>query len=224
MEIFDFLSKFIYFIIPGVIFVFIYDYLTNTTKCEQLKLILKIFVASTSAFTLGNSLVYILNKFLKLNFEITKTTLILTNGKISQASFITAILLSILMSFICVFIINNNLIFKLANKYNITYRINNQDIWDNLFIENSWIIFRDYITNYTYFGKVEEASDKKEERELILCNVVIYDEYNEELYRMEKIYLSRKPSEFSIEIDNYKEAKENEQQEEQQWDTLTGII
>ncbi len=208
MEVFNFLSQFIFFIVPGIIFTYISGYLLNEHERDQIKFSLNIFVVSTLSFVIGNFILSLLNQWLPINFVVTEVTLILNDGQISQASLVSAIFISVLTSLLFVFMLNNNLIFKIANKCKITNRSNNYDIWDELFIGNPWIIFRDYITNYSYFGRVEEASDRKEDRELLLCEVSVFDESGNELYEMEKIYLLRKPSEFSIEIDNYTEVTE----------------
>ena len=71
-----------------------------------------------------------------------------------------------------------------------------------MFDRQPWIVVRDYVTGNTYYGKVIKYSDGTETRELLLKEVSVWSKADGE-YKMEEVYLSRLPSEFSIEIDNY---------------------
>jgi hypothetical protein len=104
-------------------------------------------------------------------------------------------------------VLSKNVLFRVSNRFKITNRTDNEDIWDELFDEQPWIIFRDYITKHTYWGRVRKVSDKKQEREIVLEEVTVYDENGEELYKMKQVYFCRNSSEFSIEIDNYKKGE-----------------
>lgn len=93
-------------------------------------------------------------------------------------------------------------LFRFANFLNLSHRADNSSVWDYMFDRQPWIVVRDYVTGNTYYGKVIKYSDGTETRELLLEEVSVWSKADGE-YKMEEVYLSRLPSEFSIEIDNY---------------------
>lgn len=201
MELAEYLSQIIYFIIPGVLFMRITNYILGKNSNDFTESFLNIFVASAISFLIGNGILVGSNKYFKSNFEITEITLILTDNKVSAEVFSAAILISIVLSFTYIGIINKNILFIIARFFDCTDRCDNNNVWDTLFQKgNQWITFRDYITNNTYYGRVEQLSDGSTEKELLLKNVRIYNSNSEEICSMDKVYLARKNSEFSIEI------------------------
>ncbi len=214
MDIVQYLLQFIYFVIPGFIARSMIEHLTNKKLDQQINIILNTFLASTVSFTFGNLILELMNMCLKNPFNVTNVPLILSNGEVSMNSLISAVFTSLALSLLCVWCIDGNIIFKIANKLKITTRTDNNDVWDVLLLNSTWIIYRDYVTGYSYFGQVLQFSDTKEIKEILLHEVSVSDEFGEPLYKMEKIYIARNLSEFSIEIDNYKKGEKYEQQEE----------
>ena len=205
MSIYDFLAKFIFYIIPGIIAWLCYYYLTGTKETSELFNIIYTFVFSTVSFEVGNIVLLAINYISNYNFKITAVTGILheDNTVISSATFILACIFGIFIGVIFAIISNKNLIFCLANKARITNRVDNFDLWDDLFNDQPWILYRDHITVNTYYGCVIKASDRRNLREVILENVLVTSPSGSEEYRMRNVYLARNPSEFTIEIADY---------------------
>lgn len=205
MSLFDFIGKFIFFIIPGVISVSIINYLTGKKQSIDILNITYIFVLSGFSYILGNFIIFIVNFLPHVRLEYANITEIMSGNinAIGTLHLILSIFASFIMALLLTYAISKNLLFKLSNWLCVSNRTDNEDVWDKLFDEQPWIIFRDYTTNHTYYGRVAKASDNKEEREILLDEVTVYDDAGEELYKMKYIYFCRKSSEFSIEIDDY---------------------
>lgn len=98
---------------------------------------------------------------------------------------------------------SENIIFFIAEKLNITSRSGNTEVWDNLFLAQPWIIYRDLITKHVFYGCVQEYSDKQDIHEILLSNVTVWNSDGSESYSMKKVYLARNINEFTIEIADY---------------------
>lgn len=107
-----------------------------------------------------------------------------------------------ILTFVAVFVFDRNLLFRVANYLKISYRSDNNAVWDYMFDYQPWIVVRDYITGNVYYGKVVKYSDDHEAKELLLEDVSVWSKKDGH-YKMVEVYLSRMPSEFSIEIDDY---------------------
>ena len=146
----------------------------------------------------------LVNLFPCFELQLVKVTQILSgnSGSLSVAGIISATIAAIVLTFIAVFVWDQNLLFRFTNFLNLSHRADNSPVWDYMFDRQPWIIVRDYVTGNTYYGKVIKYSDGNEARELLLEEVSVWSKADGE-YKMEEVYLSRLPSEFSIEIDNY---------------------
>lgn len=205
MSLFDFIGKFIFFIIPGVVSVSIINYLTGKKQSIDILNITYIFVLSGFSYILSNFIIFIVNFLPHVRLEYANIPEIISGNTnaIGTLHLILSIFASFIIALLLTYAISKNLLFKLSNWLRVSNRTDNEDVWDKLFDEQPWIIFRDYTTNHTYYGRVAKASDNKEEREILLDEVTVYDDTGEELYKMKNIYFCRKSSEFSIEIDDY---------------------
>ncbi len=212
MSVFDFIQQFILFVIPGVITYFLFCYLTGKKPLTDLLSVAIIFICSTLSFVLGNLFFMLINLIPSVDFSLADVEQILagnTNG-ITIPNLLAAIVSSILLGAVAVLFREKKLLFRFANYLNITKRTDNDEVWDCMFDSQPWIIVRDYVSNNVYYGCVTKYSDGVALRELLLVDVTVYSK-NDGDYHMEQVYISRAPSEFSIEIDDYnKENVENE--------------
>jgi hypothetical protein len=204
MTVFDFVERFILFVIPGFIAYSMFCYLTGKKPLSDLISAFYVFIASIFSFIVGNFLLQLVNFFPYIEFQLVEVTQILSwnNGSLSVAGIISASIAAIILTFIAVFVWDQNLLFRFANFFNLSHRADNSPVWDYMFDRQPWIVVRDYVTGNTYYGKVIKYSDGTETRELLLEEVSVWSKADGE-YKMEEVYLSRLPSEFSIEIDNY---------------------
>ena len=210
MTIFDFITKFILFVIPGFITVSVFCYLTGQKPQTNVYYIAYVFAASSISFLLSDLILLLINVMFKARIVLVNVAEILKGAgtKISNTNMSVTLLVSVILSFVFVRAWDDRLLFKVANKMRVTHRLDNCAVWDYMFEKQSWVVLRDYITENTYFGRVEKYSDLRETYEILLEEVHVWSKKDGE-YCMEQVYLSRSPSEFSIEIDNYKKG-ENE--------------
>lgn len=215
MTIFDFIQQFILFIIPGVISYLYFCYLTGRKLQSDLFTIAIIFIYSTCSFLLGDLLLILINLVSCFNFKLADVVQILTgntNG-ITVPNLLVAIVSAVLLGIVTVLFSDKRLLFRLANRLRITRRTDNDEVWDYMFDFQPWVIVRDYVSGNVYYGCVIKYSDRNALRELLLIDVRVWSK-NDGEYHMEQIYISRAPSEFSIEIDQYnKEEDTNEESE-----------
>lgn len=215
MTVFDFIQQFILFIIPGVITYLFFCYLTGRKLQSDLFAIAIIFICSTVSFLLGNMLLLFINIVPRFNFELADVVQILsgeTKG-LTVPNLISAIAASVVLGTVAVLFWDKNMLFRLANLLKISGRTDNNEVWENIFDTQPWVIVRDYVSNNVYYGCVIKYSDRNTLRELLLIDVSVWSK-NDGEYHMEQIYIARAPSEFSIEIDQYnKEIDKNEEAE-----------
>lgn len=208
MSVLDFISKFILFIIPGAISLLLFCYLTGKKGTSEFFSVLLICIASSISFILGNIGIILVNCLFKSSFEQVDVFEVITGseGIISITGMTSSIISSVLVCILAVFLWDKNYLFKLANWLKLTHMTDNSSVWDYMFDQQPWIVYRDYITGNTYYGCVVKYSDGESGHELLLSDVSVYSK-NDGEYHMEQVYLSRQPSEFSIEIDNYEKEK-----------------
>ena len=198
-----FLDRLILIGVPGVIAFSLFCYLTGKTVANNVLSVAYIFSASVISYLSGNIILLLLNRFFSAHFVISNIGGIFAEShsdfSISHESLMASLIIAILLSLLSVWVWDRNILFSFANKFQLTHKRNNDAVWDYMFDEYSKILVRDYITGNTYFGGVLRYSDGDAPiRELLLQDVTVWK--NSEKYPMEKVYLSRKPSEFSIEF------------------------
>ena len=126
---------------------------------------------------------------------------------IPQENLIAALIVGFPFAFALAKVDSENIIFFIAEKLNITSRSGNTEVWDNLFLAQPWIIYRDLITKHVFYGCVQEYSDKQDIHEILLNNVTVWNSDGSESYSMKKVYLARNINEFTIEIADYNEGE-----------------
>ena len=213
MTVFDFIQQFILFVIPGVITYLLFCYLTGRKLLTDLFSIAIIFICSTVSFLLGNLFLLLINLLPSCDYQLADVAQILAGNTkgLNVPNVISAIVASIVIGELAVLFWDKNLLFKISNILHITGRTDNDEVWDNMFDSQPWVIVRDYVSNNVYYGCVEKYSDKTTVREILLVDVMVFSK-NDGEYHMEQVYISRTPSEFSIEIDDY--TKENKSKED----------
>ena len=214
MTLFDFISKFIFFVIPGMITTILFFHLTGKEIPSKIVAIFYVFLASTLSCFGANGIIYIGNHILGTDCPFIKVTEILSGNQYSLTNWgvVFAIAVAVILGFLAAAAAEHNLIFRLAQKLKITNRKDNKDVWDSLFDKEPWVVVRDYVSDHIYQGRVVQYSDKMDLRELLLDDVIVSSEKDN--YEVKHVYLSRKPSEFSIELGEYKEEEGREKDEQ----------
>lgn len=212
MTVFDFIERFILFVVPGFVGYSLFCYLTGKRQSSELFSIAYIFIISILSFLGGNLIIFLINHFSTIQLSVVNVAQILSGDKqsLTTMGICSAISTSIIIGFLAVGVHDHKILFRIANLIKLTHRVDNADVWSYLFDSQPWVVVRDYITGNTYYGRVVRYSDSDESklREILLDEVTVTLPNSGE-YKMNRVYISRNPSEFSIEIDNY--AKEAEQ-------------
>ena len=86
MTVFDFVERFILFVIPGVIANSMFCYLTGKKPLADLLSVSYVFIASIFSFIVGNFLLQLVNFFPCIEFQLVEVTQIL--GCLLQSSFL----------------------------------------------------------------------------------------------------------------------------------------
>lgn len=213
MDLLNFIQKYFVFLIPGIIGILLYHTL-NIHKDQHYYLeFVKIILYSLFSFTFTDITFWIIKELFPC-FICSPINVIqyISSAEIviPTANVIVSTIFAVLLACILTKANNKNWIFRLANKLKLTRRIDNQSVWEHAFDTNDIIVFRDYITKNTYYGKVLSFSDNSEIREIRFQDVRVFDEHSSLLYHAEELYLSRAHNEFSVEIHNYNENAETE--------------
>ena len=136
-------------------------------------------------------------------------TLINKNGLIPWEDILYVSIIAIFIGFIATYFENYKLLNKFGRLIKSTKKYSNEDVWSYLhnakFLPNNkgleWVIVRDHKLNLMYYGKILSFSDPDKDRELVLTNVIVYDNTTgNELYRVDIMYVSRDKYELTLEI------------------------
>ena len=203
MDISELIQKFFLLLLPGILGSYLYASLNIQKEQHYYLEILKIIVISFISYVSAD-IVYGGIKKLFPCFIYTPIDIIHKIGSsetnIPTENVIASIIIALLLACILTKARYENWLFKLANKLNLTRRINNQTVWEHVFDDSDIVVLRDRITNNIYYGKVKSYSDNSENREIYFENVYVYDQYSNPLYHAENLYLSRAHNEFTVEI------------------------
>jgi hypothetical protein len=128
------------------------------------------------------------------------------DSQIDWPELYVAVLISVFVALLVAWIHNRKLINRIGRWIGITKSFGDDDVWE--YIHNSpdidWVYLRDKRQDLTYYGQISSYSDSYQPREIVMSNVVAYDNTTgEELYAVDGVYLSRATEEITIEIPLY---------------------
>lgn len=128
------------------------------------------------------------------------------DSQIDWPELYVAILVSVLVAILVAWVHNRKLMNRFGRWVGITQSFGDDDVWE--YIHNSpdidWVYLRDKRQGLTYYGQISSYSDSYQPREIMMSNVVAYDNTTgEELYIVDGVYLSRATEEITIEIPLY---------------------
>ena len=210
MDLTEYFIKLAFFLVPGFISWTVYSILVNRKETESISTVIRAFGCSIVDYMFGNLLIMVINAVLELiciktGWGAMSITEIINHPgtTIPQENLIAALIVGFPFAFALAKVDSENIIFFIAEKLNITSRSGNTEVWDNLFLAQPWIIYRDLITKHVFYGCVQEYSDKQDIHEILLSNITVWNSDGSESYSMKKVYLARNINEFTIEIADY---------------------
>lgn len=230
MQINIFLLKILFLFFPGIIAFFVIELLTEVKARNSLHHILYIFVLGLVSYSLSEIIYKIINlitNFIHFNFA-TKLfsfninlTSINIKGDFIKCLFsenaipnlwniIFTTLIALAIGMLITFIIQNGIIHKWAQKWNISRKFSDTTVWGYIFNSkdlSQWITVRDIKNDLVYQGWLSVFSAENKNNELFMTDVNVYkNSTGKELYKTYGLYITRKEDDLTIEF--YKPQKE----------------
>lgn len=189
--------------LPGIIATNTIDLLTTHRKRQPYQFVLHSYLIGAASYMILSFFVYLNNRLVEFHNEVPTwkvtflTSLLNNKSAIIWTEVFFASVVGFILAIIIVKIINEKMIYRVANFLNISNKHGDDDVWDYLFSseEVEWITVRDADTKIVYVGAVSTYSQKDEKRELILSQVEVYKEIGnnqplKDLYSLNNLYLS----------------------------------
>lgn len=200
MEISELTIKIIFLLIPGAIASIIYERLTiNHKKPSDLK-----FLTNALLFGVGSYFILGLLMTICTDYEM-KVWQNVTSEDIPYNEVFLASVLSVCLGLLISTFETYKLLHKLASKFKISYKYGDENLYSYfLNLENTDEVYiRDIDTGHTFHGKVNSYSEKDDFSEIVLYYVTVYESATSvELYKLNRVYLSRRKDSITIELPN----------------------
>jgi len=199
MEISEFTLKLIILLIPGAIASKIYQKLTIHEKWTPFQFVANSILLGGASYLISQLIFDLFSKNDQLeNFWQNLPTKEIPYNDILWASF-SAIVLSFIVSAIDHY--------KLLNKFGKLIKATNKYGDENLFLfflnaeDVEEVYIRDKSSGFTYQGLIDSYSENANIHEIVLRDVLVFEyETSQQLYALDKIYLSKKKGEITIEL------------------------
>jgi hypothetical protein len=203
MKVSSFLIRIIFLFLPGIIGSVIYKKLKGGGIRKDWEDFIEIIIFSLISY----SFYAITIDIISIKWSVPQYTffnaLLDENISISYKEILTVSLINIPLAFAASFLYTHKIINRFGQFVRVTKRYGDEDVWD-LFhnIPNiEWVFVRDHKFNLIYYGWIQGFSDSKEERELLLRDVTIFDSLTgDQLGETNIVYFSRDRHEITIEV------------------------
>jgi len=205
----QFVVSLIVIFVPGIIAAVISDKITVHSKWNSFKFSLYALVLGLISYTFLQIIFYAIDIIKSFSFNVSSWShLAVWNRAVSDAFMIPhkevvlATLLSIPVAFFASFLINYKVFNKLANKFNISSKFGDENLYSYYLNtdEMDWVYVRDIENNLTYQGRVNSYSENDRMQELVLYEVTVFRyEDSAQLYSIPAVYLTKENGKFIIE-------------------------
>lgn len=199
MEISELTLKLILLLIPGSIACILYERLTIHKQWNSFKFITNAILFGAISYVLAQ----ILFNICRVDPSFDTFWKNLPTKEIPFQVIIKASIVSMLVGLIATGLDH----YKLINKFGKWIKLTNKYGDENLYSyflnakDTDEVYARDIDNNLTYHGLINSYSENDEIKEILLVDVVVYDyTSSEELYLLDKIYLSRSKENLIIEL------------------------
>lgn len=193
--------RLIFLAIPGIITMYVYEELTK----EKDKTTWRNFF-SISLFSIFSYLIYTLfdknSTVLKAIFD--------SNLSLPWNEIFISILISIGLGLIISYFHRFKIINRFGKIIYATKKFGDNDVWEYLYNSPNveWVFIRDHKLDLIYYGWIAAFSEAKEERELLLRDVDVYENiHGKLLYKTDAMYISRNKFDLTVEIPDFNKAK-----------------
>lgn len=200
---------------PGIIWAKIDAKYGSGLRPDQTTLLIRAFLFGLATYSVLFLIYTACGKefgYSNLGNDIEKIDLVALTDEISWS-----IPLSFVLSILWLWAVRYRLLMKFLHKINASKRYGDEDVWSYTFNSDQanveYVHLRDLENGYIFAGWVNTYSETEDHRELLLRDVIVYDEDGTEISRPPHVYLSRPKSNIWIEFPYRKGAKENDGQE-----------
>lgn len=178
---------------PGIIWANIDAKYGAGSKPQQTTLIIRAFLFGMATYS-GLFLIYAACGkefgYASLGSNPEKVNLFLLKDEIAWS-----IPLSFALSVTWLFAVRFRVLMKFLHKIGATRRYGDEDVWSYTMNSNQVLVeyvhFRDLENGYIFAGWVNTYSESEDQRELLLRDVIVYDEEGTEISRPPHLYISR---------------------------------
>ncbi|AFY50466.1 hypothetical protein Nos7524_4723 [Nostoc sp. PCC 7524] len=196
MNLSEFAFRIIFIFIPGLITFNIISKLTFHKEFKTSDILLGSLTYGFVCYLIYYFIFILINN--KLTFLNTQTFYFVESLTNSQAELnfneiALVTLLAVPVGLTSAFLINHNLLFKLANKLKISDKLDDISLWNKVFDSplNHWIVIRDIQNDLMYRGWVDSFSDGLGKNEILLRDVEVYRNSEQGiLYSVPGLYIS----------------------------------
>lgn len=218
MEITELVWKLFVILLPGVVSTLMVRYITTHKQYSIFEFLIYsaclgigTFIIMELFYSLFWAIYGILSSNISTEFGLNlKIWDSLINGvsSIDKNELFLSYLLAIPFGFFWGFVISNKIVIRLFQKWKLTTRYGDNDVWSFYFNSpnTNWIYLHNKKENLTYFGKIRAYSDTGEKREVLIEDVIVYasDKW-EQLYESDAVYLELSDDNYTIETPKLKE-------------------
>lgn len=194
MNISAFLIRIIFLFLPGIIGSVIYKKLKGSAIRKDWEDFIEIIIFSLFSYSIYAILIDIINILGWSNEKFTFFNALFDEKlSISYKEIFIVSLLNIPLAFMASFLYTHKFINRLGQFLRVTKRYGDEDVWDlfHNIPDIEWVFVRDHKFNLIYYGWIQGFSDSKEERELLLRDVTMFDSLTGvPLGEMNIVYLS----------------------------------
>ena len=213
MDITDLTARLLVLFLPGIICVLIVDALTIHQERQPFQFVIHAYLFGATCYAVYAVFCNLLAVVrLPVPNQVTiLDALIDTNKTIDFLEVGVATLFSIPISLLYSAASNRKWLHRAAHVIGVSKKFGHHNVWGFTFDspEVLWVVARDLKNNLMFDGWVRAFSDVESPRELLLFDVVVYNNTTgEELYKVDALYVSRADDDWTIEISKLAVVKE----------------
>ena len=211
MDVTDLTIRILLLFLPGITCHFLVDALTVHRERKPYQVLLLAYVYAVMCYLLYAMVYWIFAlvcKVIPIGIVLSEDISFLrslTNSKVEpsylEIGFVTIV--AVVLAFLLSYAWNHHWLYSVARRLKVTQKFGQANVWSfalNL-EEVKWAVVRDIENGFMFEGYIRAYSDIEETQELLLTDVVVYNESTgEELYRTDRLYVSRDKKSLTVEF------------------------
>ena len=219
MEISQFAFNLLLIFFPGIICAYLVEIFTSHREWTTFRFVLNAFVLGFSSYLLfAGALIFFTDQNIyKMNFVKAIAGRTASGASEADAAFAlfevsVVCVVSVVLAALLIIIINYRYHFIFLQNIRFTRKFAEDDVWSYLMnsLDTPWVTVRDIKNGLVYDGWVQNFSNSARDAELLLEDVIVYDNVSGDfLYRVDVQYLLLDREMISIEFRSVEEERKN---------------